>query len=117
MAKAQEINVTDNPLAVDKELVAELKLPVEAEPTPLQKLSFLQAQLEEFKAQAWRSRVDAIHARRLMQSEHEALRLKGNNNLAEHKNAAVRLSEGILMTENFIKQLREEYPDELGIKE
>jgi hypothetical protein len=108
---SKEINVTDNPLAIDKEIFEELKLPAEAEPTPIQKLSFLQAQLEEFKAQAWRSRVDAVHARRLMQSDIETLRLKGNNNLSEHKNATVRLSEGIVMTKRFIEQLREEYPE------
>lgn len=108
---AKEIDALTNPLAVDKEISAELKIPAEADPTPIQKLSFLQEQLEQFKAQAWRSRVDAIHARRLMQSEHEALRLKGNNNLSEHKNAAVRLSEGIVMTQRFIEQLREEHPE------
>lgn len=116
MAKAQEINVTDNPLAVYKELVEELKLPEGSEPTPFQKVSFLQAQLEEFRSQAWRSVVDALHAKRLMQSPIEALQLKGNNNLAEHKNAAVRLSEGILMTQKFIEQLRDEHP-ELRVEE
>ena len=105
------IKVTDSPLEIDEEMVKELKLPAAAEPTPLQKISYLQSQLEEFKAQAWRSRVDAIHARRLMQSDVEAIRLKGNNNLSEHKNAAVRLSEGIIMTERFIEQLREKYPE------
>lgn len=107
----KDLDALNNPLAVDKEIAAELKIPAEAEPTPMQKLGFLQAQLEEFKSQAWRSRVDAVHARRLMQSDIEALRLKGNNNLSEHKNAAVRLSEGIVMTQRFIEQLREEYPE------
>ncbi len=111
MATAKEIQALDNPLAIDKEHVKELKIPGASEPTPVQKLGFLQAQLEEFIGQAWRARVDAVHARRLMQSDIEALRLKGNNNLAEHKNAAVRLAEGIVMTRNFIEQLREEYPE------
>lgn len=110
MAKA-EVKAVDNPLAIDKEHVKELKIPAQAELSPVHKLTFLQNQLEEFKLQAWRSRVDAIHAKRLIQSDVEALQNKGHQNLSEHKNAAIRLSEGIVMTARLIEQLREEYPE------
>lgn len=106
---AKEINVMQDPLAVDKETVAEFGITDEL--SPVRKLGFLQAQLEEFETQAWRERVNVVHARRLQQSDIEALRLKGTSNLAEHKNTVARLSEGITMTKRFIEQLREEYPE------
>ncbi len=108
---SQEYKVIDNPLAVDKETVKEFNIPAEAEPTPFRKLAFLQAQLEELESQAWRERVNVIHARRLQQSDKEALRLKGNNNLSEHKNTVAQFTDGIIMVKKLIEQLRTEYPE------
>lgn len=114
MADKDEIVVMDNPLGVDKETVAEFG--IKDDISPVKKLGFLQAQLEEFEGQEWRERVNVIHARRLQQSDIEALRLKGTSNLSEHKNTVARLAEGTVMTKRLIEQLREEYP-ELQVKE
>jgi hypothetical protein len=107
----KEVNVLLDPLSIDKQTVEEFKIPAEADVSPVKKMSFLQAQLEELEAQSWRERVNVIHARRLQQSDTEALRLKGNNNLSEHKNTVKQFTEGIVMTKRLIEQLREEYPE------
>jgi hypothetical protein len=108
---AKEVDVLTNPLAVDKETVEEFKIPAEADVPPVMKLGFLQGQLEELQHQSWRERVNIVHARRLQQSDVEALRLKGNNNLSEHKNSVKQFADGILMIKRMIEQLREEYPE------
>jgi hypothetical protein len=109
MADKKEIIVMDDPLGVDKETLVEFG--IEDDISPVEKLSFLQAQLGEFRQQAWRERVNVIHARRLQQSDIEALRLKGTSNLSEHKNTVARLAEGSVMTKKLIEQLRAEYPE------
>lgn len=112
MAKSNEdVQALVNPLAIDKQTVAEFKISAEADVPPVMKLSFLQGQLEELQHQLWRERVNIVHAVRLQQSEIEALRLKGNNNLSEHKNSVKQFADGILMIKKFIEQLREEYPE------
>ncbi len=45
-----------SPLAVDKALVKEFKLPPEVELHPRQKIAFLEAQLHELKSAQWRAR-------------------------------------------------------------
>lgn len=116
MAKDTNIDALENPLGVDKETVKEFSIPAEADVSPVMKLGFLQSQLEELQAQVWRERVNVVHARRLQQSPIEALRMKGNNNIMEHKNLVQQFTGGILMTRRMIEQLREEYP-ELAVAE
>lgn len=100
-----------SPLAVDKQTVKEFKITPDADIPPVRKLAFLQAQLEELQAQAWRERVNVVHAVRLQKSDIEALRMKGNNNLMEHKNAVQQFTGGIVMIKQFIEELRAEYPE------
>lgn len=111
MAQPKEVLALTDPLGVDKQTVQEFSIPAEADIPPVKKLGFLQAQLEELQAQAWRERVNVVHAARLQQSDTEALRNKGFNNMSEHKNAVKQFTEGILMIRRMIEQLREEYPD------
>ncbi len=109
MAKKADPN--KNPLLVDKETVAEFNIPPEADVSPLLKLNFLHSQLEELQHQAWRERVSIVHARRLQESDVEALRMKGNNNILEHKNSVQQFTGGIIMIKRMIEELREEYPE------
>lgn len=106
-----DIDAYADPLGIDKQTIKEFNILPSDEPSPIKKLAFLQAQLEEIESQCWRERVNIIHATRLQQSDNEALRLKGNTNMTEHKNAVARLSEGLVMTKRLIEQLREEYPE------
>jgi hypothetical protein len=110
------LNPLKNPLSVDQKLVKELGIPKEAEISPVKKLGFLQGQLEEMEAQAWRERVNVIHAERLILDTDEAIKHKGNNNIMEHKRLVRQFTGGILMIKDLIKELREEYP-ELAIEE
>jgi hypothetical protein len=105
-----------SPLQVDKDLVKELAIPLEAEVSPVQKLGFLQAQLSEMQSQAWRERVNVIHAVRLQNDDDEAIRMKGNNNIMEHKRLVRQFSGGIVMIKKMIEELRTEYP-ELAVEE
>lgn len=105
-----------SPLAIDKQTVKELKIDTTMDVSPIRKLAFLQAQLEEMESVAWRERVNIVHAARLQQSDIEAIRLKGNNNMVEHKNTAKQFAEGIAMIKQFIRELRETYP-ELQVEE
>ena len=98
----------NSPLAVDKQTVKEFNIPAEVELHPRQKLAFLENQLNELKAMQWRSRVDIVHATRLQESDTEALRIKGNNNLVEHKNQVQQFTGGILMIQKMIDELKAE---------
>lgn len=100
-----------SPLSVDKETLKEFKIDPKHDVSPLLKLSFLQSQLEEMQHVFWRARMDVVHARRLQESDVEALRLKGNNNLAEHKNQVKQFYGGIVMIKTMIDELRKEYPE------
>jgi len=86
-----------SPLSEDKETVKELKLIPEMELPLDQKLAFVQAQIQELKQMAWRSRVDVLHANRLAKDDNEVLRNRGLNNLSEHKNS-VRQFTGAIRT-------------------
>jgi len=101
----------NSPLAVDKQTVKKYKLPAEVEPSPLQKLSFLQDQLEQIKSMHWRSRVDVVHATRLSESENEILKSKGLNNLGTHINEVQQSAGAIAMLNKMIDELRAEYPE------
>lgn len=116
MADAKEILAIENPLGVDEQTVREFNIPAEADPSPVRKLAFLQAQLEELESQAWRERVNIVHAVRLQQSPVEALRMKGNNNIMEHKNTVKQFTDGMVMIKRMIEQLREKY-EELRVEE
>jgi len=105
------IDAYKDPLGIDKQTVSEFKINPEDEISPLKKLFFLQAQLEEIESQEWRERVNIIHAERLIQSDNTNLSQKGNANIIEHRNAVERLSEGKVMIKRLIEQLREEYPE------
>lgn len=101
----------NSPLAVDKATVKEFNIPKEVELHPRQKKAFLEAQLHELKAAAWRARVDIIHAARLQESPIEALKLKGNNNMSEHKNQVQQFTGGIVMIQKLIDELDAENPE------
>jgi hypothetical protein len=101
----------NSPLAVDKATVKEFNIPKEVELHPRQKVAFLEAQLHELKSAAWRARVDVIHAARLQESPIEALKMKGYNNMAEHKNQVQQFTGGIVMIQKLIDEIKAENPD------
>lgn len=109
------MSVLDNPLAVDKEIVKKYGIKPDEELTPVQKLAFLQDQLQEIKAIQWRSRVDIIHATRLSESDNAVLKDKGLQNRGQHTNEVEQFSGAIRMLKKMVEDLREEYP-ELQVK-
>lgn len=104
-----------SPLSIDKETVKKYKITPEIEISPVQKLSFLQNQLQELQAMQWRSRVDIIHATRLTEADNDVLKHKGHNNMAQHVNEVEQSTGAIAMIKKLIDELREEYP-ELKVK-
>jgi hypothetical protein len=100
-----------SPLSVDKAIVKEFGITPSAELHPRQKLAFLEDQMNEIKAAQWRARVDIIHATRLQESDVDALKFKGNNNMAEHRNQVQQFSGAVTMIEQLIKEIRAENPD------
>lgn len=105
-----------SPLAVDKETVEKYGITPELEIPALNKLSYLQAQLQEIQMMQWRARVDIIHAKRLQEEENEVLKAKGNNNYAQHLNEVQQATGAIKMLRVMIDELRKEYP-ELKVEE
>lgn len=105
-----DIKALENPLAVDKQTLKDLEIKEDVV-SPVRKLAFLQNQYEELETMFWRSRMDVVHATRLIQSDVEALRIKGGNNLVEHKNQVKQFYGGMQMVKRTIEQLREEYPE------
>lgn len=105
-----------SPLSVDKKTIKEYKIEPEFDVSPVRKLGFLQGQLQELEGAFWRARVDVIHSERLIESDVEAIKNKGHNNLSEHKNQVVQFYGGIKMIRQLIEELRAEYP-ELQVEE
>jgi len=105
-----------SPLAVDERIVKEFKIEPEFDVAPVKKLGFLQGQLQELEGAFWRARVDVIHAERLQESDIEAIRNKGFNNMSEHKNQVAQFYGGIKMIRQLIDELRAKHP-ELQVEE
>jgi hypothetical protein len=100
-----------SPLAIDKQTVKEFGITNDIEIPARKKLAFLQAQLQELQGAMWRARVDIIHAVRLQESDIEALKMKGNNNLVEHRNQVKQFTGGISMVKKLIEEIRADNPD------
>lgn len=103
-----------SPLAQDKETVKKYGITPELDVTPMIKLSFLETQLQEIQHAMWRARVDIIHATRLTESPNETLKNKGFQNMADHVNQVQQFTGAIKMIQDFIKELKEEYPELKG---
>lgn len=103
------VKALDNPLEVDEQTLKEFKQSELI--TPERKLAFLQNQKEELEGIYWRSRVDVVHATRLTQSPVEALKLKGNSNMSEHKNQVQQFYDAIKMIDKMITQIRKAHPE------
>jgi hypothetical protein len=100
-----------SPLAIDKETVKEFKIPVECELHPRQKIAYLEEQVNQLKMMQWRSRVDIVHAMRLVDDNNETLKNKGLQNLITHKNEVNQYSSGIVMVQKLIDELKNENPN------
>lgn len=100
-----------SPIAIDKETAKKFNITPDIDVSPVQKLSFLQNQLQEIQAMQWRARVDIIHATRLTESNNEVLKHKGHNNMAQHVNEVEQATGAIAMTKKLIDELRQEYPE------
>jgi len=100
-----------SPLSVDKETVKKYNIGEDIEPSPIQKMGFLQDQLEQIKAMHWRARVDMLHAKRLQEDKNPTLSEKGLSNMATHRNEVEQSIGAIKMLHKFIEELREEYPE------
>lgn len=105
-----------SPLAVDKATVKKYDIKPEDDVSPVQKLSYLQEQLQQIQAMHWRARVDVIHATRLTESDNDTLKHKGHNNMAQHINEVEQSLGAIRMVKVLIDELRQEYP-ELNVEE
>lgn len=100
-----------SPLQIDKDTVKKFKIPAEVELHPRQKLAFLEQQLHELQSMHWRSRVDIIHANRLIESENEVIKNKGLQNITQHQNEVSQTWGGIVMLKKLIEELKSENPD------
>jgi hypothetical protein len=98
-------------LAVDKATAKKYGITSDIDVSPTLKLSYLQTQYEEIQHQLWRSRIDAVHATRLAESENEVLKAKGNNNYASHVNEVQQFVGALHMLNLMISELKEEYPE------
>lgn len=105
-----------SPLTVDKETCKKYDITPDIEPSPMQKLAFVQNQLQELQTMQWRARVDILHATRLTESDNEVLKNKGLQQIATHINEAQQFSGAIRMIKQLVDELRTEYP-ELAIEE
>lgn len=103
-----------SPLAQDKETVKKYGITPELDVTPMIKLSFLETQLQEIQHAMWRARVDIIHATRLTESTNETLKNKGFQNMADHVNQVQQFTGAIKMIQDFIVELKAEYPELKG---
>lgn len=102
-----------SPLALDKQHVADFKIPKDVELHPRQKLSFLEEQLHQLKALHWRARVDMLHAKRLQESDNPTLSERGLSQMAEHRNMIQQSIGGI----ELISKLAEELKKETGVSD
>lgn len=100
-----------SPLQIDKDTQKKYGITPESDISPIAKLSFLQEQLGQIEAAMWRARVDVVHAQRLKSSDNQVLQAKGHNNEAEHLNQVEQFTGAIKQIKQFIKELREEYPE------
>ncbi len=100
-----------SPLALDKETIKKYGITKDLDVTPMVKLSFLETQLQEIQHAMWRARVDIVHATRLTESSNETLKNKGFQNMADHVNQVQQFTGAIKMIQDFIVELREEYPE------
>ena len=100
-----------SPLAVDKATAKKYGITSDIDVSPMLKISYLQTQYEEIQHQLWRSRIDAVHATRLAESENEVLKAKGNNNYASHVNEVQQFVGALHMLNLMISELKEEYPE------
>lgn len=105
-----------SPLSIDKDTVKKAGITAELDVSPVQKLAFLQNQLGELQNMQWRSRVDVIHANRLIESDNQVLKNKGHVNIAQHLNEVEQSVGAIQMLKTLIDELRAEYP-ELSVEE
>lgn len=97
-----------SPLAVDKATCEKYGITKEIDVSPMMKLSYLETQYQEIQHQLWRSRVDAVHATRLAESENEVLKAKGNNNYASHVNEVQQFVGALHMLKTMIDELKAE---------
>jgi hypothetical protein len=100
-----------SPLSVDKATVEKYKITPDIDVSPMMKLSYIETQYQEIQHQLWRSRVDAIHAIRLAESNNEVLKAKGNNNYAQHVNEVQQFVGALHMLKNMMDELKKEYPE------
>lgn len=105
-----------SPLALDKATVEKYGITDDIEVSPVQKMGFLQDQLEQIKSMHYRARVDMLHAARLQEEKNEVLKEKGLSNMAQHRNEMEQTIGAIKMLNTLIEELRAEYP-ELQIEE
>lgn len=103
-----------SPLKTYKELASKYGVKEGVDLPPMAKLSYIETQKTEIQHALWRSLTDAIHATRLQQSENEVLKAKGNNNFATHVNEVQQFVGAIKMLDQFINELKEEYPELKG---
>lgn len=97
-----------SPLSQDKETVKELEITSDMDLPVDQKLAFIQAQIHELRQMAWRERVNILHALRLKEDKNEVMRMKGETNIVEHRNAVRQFTGGIKTLLALEKELEKE---------
>ena len=100
-----------SPVKFEKELNKKYGITPEVDLSPMAKLSYLETQRDELQHVLWRAKTDMIHSKRLQDSDNETLQMKGNDNMIKHMNEVKQFVGGIRMLDEFIKELKAEYPE------
>lgn len=79
--------MADSPSEIDKKTVKEFKIQPKHEIAKDVKLAYIQEQVTALKQTIWRTRIDILHAQRLMDDENEIMQSKGHEQMTNHRNS------------------------------
>lgn len=101
-------------LQADKDLAKEFGIKPESDLDPRFQLSYLRAQIDEFKKAMYRNRVDALIsmdlAERAKTDKDEALENKARENLANYRNFIKQTTGALTLLEQYISELEPTVP-------
>jgi len=104
-----------SPLEEDAKLIEEFGIDPKTDLEPLFKLSYVRAQIDEFKKAMFRNRVDALISLDLMdrakEAKDEALESKARENLTNYRNFIKQTSGALKFLEKLLSELEAANPN------
>jgi len=99
-----------SPLATDKDLVKEFKIPESADLETVFKVGYVRAQIDEFKKVLYRNRVDAVITLGLIDNAKKAdkdeLEGKLRENLSNYRNVIRQMTQSLVIMETLLDELQ-----------